>query len=229
MASREEAHKLIAPWWHTLVIVAVYFAVSALSSPSQLATRVHVGRPTFYAISIAMGWLTVGFVWLGLRLRGLRLWSLVGQNAWNWKPLLRDLGIALAFLVIANVLLLVVAVLMHTRTNTIVRQMLPHTSLETAMFGAVAITAGVGEELVFRGYLLNQFRAMTSSTLSGVLMQGFVFGASHGYQGGKPMLLVGVYGIMFGALAWWRRSLRPGMFAHVMHDAITGIVAARFL
>jgi hypothetical protein len=41
--------------------------------------------------------------------------------------------------------------------------------------------------------------------------------------------LISVYGAMFGALAHWRRSVRPGMIAHAWHDAFTGLVAARML
>ena len=38
------------------------------------------------------------------------------------------------------------------------------------------------------------------------------------------MLLIGIYGLMFGLLAWWRNSLRPGMMAHAWHDAFSGVV-----
>ena len=35
---------------------------------------------------------------------------------------------------------------------------------------------------------------------------------------------IGIYGLMFGLLAWWRKSLRPGMIAHAWHDALSGAV-----
>jgi uncharacterized protein len=38
------------------------------------------------------------------------------------------------------------------------------------------------------------------------------------------MLLIAVYGTTFGLLAIWRRSLRPGMLAHFLQDAIGGIL-----
>ncbi len=60
------------------------------------------------------------------------------------------------------------------------------------------------------------------SMLAGALLSAVVFGASHGYEGGARMLLIGVFGFMFGLLAWWRRSLRPGMIAHAWHDALSG-------
>lgn len=38
------------------------------------------------------------------------------------------------------------------------------------------------------------------------------------------MALIAVYGAMFGFLALWRRSLRPGMMAHAWHDSFEGIL-----
>jgi membrane protease YdiL (CAAX protease family) len=51
-----------------------------------------------------------------------------------------------------------------------------------------------------------------------------VFGASHGYEGFARMVLIAIYGFMFGLLAWWRKSLRPGMIAHAWHDGLSGAV-----
>jgi membrane protease YdiL (CAAX protease family) len=59
--------------------------------------------------------------------------------------------------------------------------------------------------------------------LVGVLISAIIFGASHGYEGVPRMILIGIYGLMFGLLAWWRKSLRAGMMAHAWHDAISGV------
>jgi membrane protease YdiL (CAAX protease family) len=56
------------------------------------------------------------------------------------------------------------------------------------------------------------------------VLQGSAFGTAHGYQGWKFMLLIAVYGATFGLLTVWRRSLRPGMLAHFLQDAIGGIL-----
>ncbi len=49
-------------------------------------------------------------------------------------------------------------------------------------------------------------------------MQAVVFGASHAYQGAKPVAIITVLGILYGVLAWWRRSLLPGIAAHAWSD-----------
>jgi uncharacterized protein len=88
----------------------------------------------------------------------------------------------------------------------------------------LVITAGLCEEVIFRGYLQRQFTALTQATIGGIVIQGIVFGASHGYQGWKYMLIITVFGIMFGLLAHWRRSLRPGIISHVLQDGVGGLL-----
>jgi hypothetical protein len=38
------------------------------------------------------------------------------------------------------------------------------------------------------------------------------------------MFLIFIFGLLFGLLAWWRKSLRPGMIAHAWHDSLSGAV-----
>ena len=58
----------------------------------------------------------------------------------------------------------------------------------------------------------------------GNLGQAAIFGLSHGYQGAKPMLVIAVYGLLFGLLAQLRGSLRPGMIAHAWQDVFSGVL-----
>jgi hypothetical protein len=52
------------------------------------------------------------------------------------------------------------------------------------------------------------------------------FGAGHAYQGFRMAILIALYGAMFGILAQWRGSVRPGMIAHAWQDSVSGVVAA---
>jgi hypothetical protein len=49
-------------------------------------------------------------------------------------------------------------------------------------------------------------------------------GAGHGYQGTRFMILIAIYGALFGTLVLLRKSLRPGMMAHAWQDAFSGIL-----
>jgi membrane protease YdiL (CAAX protease family) len=113
--------------------------------------------------------------------------------------------------------------------NDAVKQLIPQTPLEIAVYLLVTLTAGICEETIFRGYLQRQFTFLTGSVAAGALIQGIVFGLAHAYQGWKMILIIAVYGCMFGALALWRRSLRPGIIAHFLQDSISGIFLARHM
>jgi hypothetical protein len=40
------------------------------------------------------------------------------------------------------------------------------------------------------------------------------------------VILIGVFGAMFGILAYWRGSVRPGMIVHAWQDSLGGVVSA---
>jgi membrane protease YdiL (CAAX protease family) len=97
---------------------------------------------------------------------------------------------------------------------------------EAALWVALSITAGIVEELVFRGYLLQQFAAIGGRVWLGVIVSSLLFGAAHGYEGLASMIAIVAYGAMFCALTIQRKSLRAGMMAHAWHDSVTGIALA---
>jgi membrane protease YdiL (CAAX protease family) len=87
----------------------------------------------------------------------------------------------------------------------------------------LAVCAGFCEEIIFRGYLQRQFTAWTGNVWAGVVLQAIVFGAGHIYQGYKGVIVISVYGAMFGVLAALRKSLRPGIMQHCAQDSFSGI------
>jgi hypothetical protein len=44
-------------------------------------------------------------------------------------------------------------------------------------------------------------------------------------MGFRMMILIALYGAMFGILAYWRRSVRPGMIAHSGQNSLNGVLA----
>jgi membrane protease YdiL (CAAX protease family) len=57
----------------------------------------------------------------------------------------------------------------------------------------------------------------------GILASAVVFGAGHLYQGWRSVILITVYGLLFGVLAHLVRSLRPGMIVHAWQDMFSGL------
>jgi uncharacterized protein len=220
----------VAPAWHTAVVLCVLLGLSFIGARVDLPglSRTH-GRAPSYLIVIAMEWTLVAFIWWGLSRRGIRISDLVGGSWARPLYLLRDLGIALAFiLIVGGGVLQGLAYLLKAAPPQTLREMMPQTPVEMILWVLMSLTAGFCEELIFRGYLQRQFSALTHSLVGGIVLQAIAFGLAHGYQGWKFMSIIAVYGACFGLLAQWRRSLRPGMLGHAFQDT-TGGLLARFL
>lgn len=233
----QPASREIAPAWHTagvllllLVLIALGIRTTGGGQNAQIQNRL-----LNYFIAMAVEWLILAFVWLGARWQGASLQTLAGNFSPTWRSIARDLGLAIGYLVVANLILeLLAGVTSHlthsaSNANALLKNLLPHTALESVVFVLLSLTAGICEELIFRGYLQRQFTAWTSNAAAGIVLQGIVFGAAHAYQGLVPVFIISIYGCMFGLLVWWRKSLRPGMMAHFIQDSVTGLVLARYV
>jgi uncharacterized protein len=223
---------LLAPWWHSLILVGVLVLVSLNGTQGKHPlAKVGGSKVPEYIATMIWEWMLVGFVWLGVRKR-IHMRELIGGRWAKFEDFLLDVVYAAAFWGCALFVLGVAAKLMHLDQGGKMEAMrkslgflAPGTRLELAVWFCTSATAGFCEEIIFRGYLQRQFAAMAgNSMLIGVVLSAAVFGASHGYEGTARMALIAIYGLMFGLLAWWRKSLRPGMIAHAWHDSLSGAV-----
>jgi len=221
----------IAAAWHTVVFLCFLagFAFASARSANLTPDMSRYGRYAGYVQVMILEWIMVVFVWYGIRRAGGRLRDLVG-GSWNGiGAVIRDVAIAIGFLLVSGGVLNGMSHLLKAVPNQAIRNLLPRGHTEIALFLAVAATAGFCEEVIFRGYLQRQFAAVTRSVTGGILVQGLAFGAGHGYQGGKNVAIIAVFGILFGLLAQWRGSLRPGMIAHALQDGAVGLLARHAL
>jgi membrane protease YdiL (CAAX protease family) len=216
----------VAATLHTAVFLLILFGSAALMyvSASRMRTVEQPRRVVFYITTITWEWLLMGYVLFGVRRHGTSLWEVMGARWKNAKNVFRDMGIALLFWVLALIVLGAVAHLLHyERMGQNVRFLAPEGSTEIVLWIAVSLTAGVCEETIFRGYLQKQLIAWTGNAPAGVLLSAAAFGVGHIYQGAKATVVIGVYGLLFGILAQLRRSVRPGMMAHALHDTVSGL------
>jgi len=219
----------IAPWWHTVLVMAPIGIGSIASAWQHGLPDAHVPglgfRLSSYVTVLAIEWIPVLFIWLALKRRGLALGTLIGGRWSTVRSFFRDLRLALAFLFVAVSLVGGMAYLLgaHALDKTMAN-ITPTTVLECVASLGLSAIAGFCEELVFRGYLTRQFSAWTGSPAFGILLQGAAFGLAHGYYH-RVMLAIMVQGWLFGLFAHWRRSLLPGMLAHGMQDGLGNAVA----
>lgn len=221
----------IAPAWHTVVVLAALFGLSLLSYHRGNLPGVGAqGRARGYVLTIVIEWAMTAFIWYGISRRGVRMRDLIGGR-WNgFIDFLRDVGISIAFVIIcAGIVVNGITHLLKASTPASVRNLLPQGPTEIIVFLMLAMTAGFCEEVLFRGYLQRQFAALTRRATGGIVLQGIAFGAGHGYQGWKLMVAIAVFGITFGLMAEWRRSLRPGMIAHFLQDGVGGLLGRHLM
>lgn len=222
--------KALAPAWHTAVVLLLLFGLSVQSARQQgLPSIGRHGHVASYVFVMAVEWGLTAFIWLGIRRRGIRLQELIGGSWPSARAVLLDVGIAALYLIAANLVLAALGFLLKVTPSPGVRNIFPNGLMEAALWVMLSLTAGICEEILFRGYLQRQFAALTRSTSAGLILQSVAFGAAHGYQGKKQMCIIAVYGCLFGLLAYWRRSLRPGMTAHFVQDTLGGFVGRHFL
>jgi membrane protease YdiL (CAAX protease family) len=220
----------VAPAWHTALFVVVIISFAALSARTQGQMIAHRGRVTVYLLTLAWEYLLVGYILWGARKRGVTLREIVGGRWKSPENLLIDVAIAFAFWMVAAGTLAALSFALGLASPSQVAEakkqlgpLLPKSGLELALWLVLSATAGFCEEIMFRGYLQRQFRAATRSTAAAIVLQAVVFGIAHAYQGGRRIILIAVYGALFGMLAAWRKSLRPGMIGHAMQDSFSGI------
>lgn len=214
---------------HTILVLAVLAAGAFWGKflADQLSAAANPSRVRFYLLTLLYEWLLFLVVVVGVRRSGASVLLVLGDHWHSARQVFRDIGIAAAFWIVSAALLLLFGWLL--RIAALGRNMdfmLPRRAAEITLWIALSVTAGICEETVFRGYLQRQFMALTKSAPAGILLAAAAFGAAHAYQGVRMVILIALYGVLFGILAHWRSTVRPGMIAHAWQDALSGVLAA---
>jgi membrane protease YdiL (CAAX protease family) len=242
---------VVAPVWHTVVLIAGIALLSVAGAAQLSGSQPVVNRLPTYAFTAATELFMLAWVYFGLRLRGVPFRSLLGSVSGSFHSVAVDFGLAMLFWMASWIVLGTVAIfwtvieasITHhslfssgkqpapdpTQQQTLhtLTQLAPANGAEVAAWILLCILAGLAEEMVFRGYLQRQFTAWSrGAAAAGVAFSALLFGAAHGYQGARNMVLLAVFGALFSLLALFRRSLRPGIFAHSWHDLFVGLMLA---
>lgn len=246
----------VAPAWHTAILMVTIVGVSLLGVHRHPGGE-GIGatnRLRTYGVTGCLELFLIGWVLLGLRLRGVPLRSLIGNVSNRVGSIALDAGIAFLFWIGSLMALATIAImwlsiqiaLTHKpliqsgpngqpmiaksaddQSARAVVQLAPANGKEVVCWLLLCLLVGFAEELVFRGYFQLQFAAWArGAAWSGVVFSALLFGAAHGYEGVRAMFLLSVFGAFFSLLALFRRNLRAGMFAHSWHDAVAGLTVA---
>jgi CAAX protease family protein len=106
--------------------------------------------------------------------------------------------------------------------------LLPHTGGERWGFALLAITAGICEEVLFRGYVF-WYAAVWTGPLFAAAISCVLFGAAHLYLDRKSAVKAGIAGVMMTVLVFVSGSLWSAMLLHAIIDLNSGDLAFRAL
>lgn len=105
------------------------------------------------------------------------------------------------------------------------RWFMPKTIIEARYFIlGVSVTAGICEELLFRGYLLNLLDE-SLPTYAAVILSSLAFGAGHIYQGGIQVIKIAVMGAFMALVYLLTDSIFVAIYLHILLDMQTGVIS----
>jgi len=222
--------RLIAAPWHTLSILLIFAYFGFRASLPSSAVAPESGQPNAahgavllkYFLLILSEWGMAYWAWVGVHWNGGTLRDLTGGRWTKWRSVTTDVAIAIPFWVVWELTAWLVRWILQRVPSAHASYQPPKGFTEVVMWILLSISAGIGEEIVFRGYMQKQFQAATGSIVAAVVLQGVIFGLAHTYQGWKQVIVIAALGILYGALAAWRRNLRANILAHAWSDIFEG-------
>jgi membrane protease YdiL (CAAX protease family) len=113
--------------------------------------------------------------------------------------------------------------------QAIAARIFPRSTVELLAFLALALTAGLCEEFLYRGFAMAALTRLGSPDWVAVLISSILFGLAHLYQGRGGFLSTLVIGTVFGVARIAYDSLIPVTFWHAALDLIAGVAGPRYL
>ena len=219
----------IAHWTHTAALIsflALYAVLGHERTKLPVAGGSHMLR---YVSSITLEWLLLGSVIAGIKHR--RAFFQIAFTH-RTRSLSAAIGLGIAVYCIGFVLIMTIGGLLyftpliHKINQDVVLGLLPRTKAEFSLWFLVSLTAGVCEEVIFRGYLQQQVEAWTRRPVLAILITGLLFGGLHLYEGAEAIVPLAALGILFGLVVReGRGDLRAVIVAHTLQDFLVALFA----
>ena len=213
-----EGRRTIAPLWHTGCLLAILATSSGLLAFLNVGSATpKLGHLSLFLIVVVLEWAAFAF----------SLWNssavfvgFVARAVKDPRSLLLDIPVALLLSIISFLLGPLMVHILGQTGWVALQGMRPNNGVEIVAWIVMAISAGIGEETVFRGYLQQQLSGFTGHVSIGILGQAAVFSLCHSYQGWKNMALIFVLGCVYGGFVLLRKGLRANMIAHAGVDIL---------
>jgi uncharacterized protein len=225
------------PWdfWLIFLVLGVFLPLRGRRRLQKLMALPEIAarqRLSLYASTIAFQWLVAAVVAWRSRARGLSLDELglvvhgrsriliaaivgaatLGALQWlNLRRMGRSSGKAREFL------------------EALAERILPQSPVELAPYLVLALTAGLCEEFLYRGFSMAAFTKAGLPVWGVVLLSSVFFALAHLYQGLGGVVSTLVIGTVFGTARIAYDGLLPAMVCHFAVDAVAGVAGPKYL
>jgi membrane protease YdiL (CAAX protease family) len=115
------------------------------------------------------------------------------------------------------------------RFQAMAERILPQSTVELFPYLALALTAGLCEEFLYRGFLMAVLTRTGFSIWAAVLVSSVLFGLAHLYQGRSGLVATLIVGVALGIARITYDSLVPVIFWHTALDAVAGVAGRQYL
>ena len=115
------------------------------------------------------------------------------------------------------------------KMKAIAVRILPLSLVELLPYLALAITAGLCEEFLYRGFVMAALLRLGWSSWLVVLVSSVLFGLAHAYQGKSGIVGTALLGVLFAVARLAYDSLVPVMVWHAVVDIVAGAAGPRYL
>lgn len=220
----------------TVLIVEAIIVLGVMSGTKTICDQIQI-IPSAYAGSIGI-WLGILVATFFLKRRSIK-WADIGLRLPKGrKQWLKQLGIGL--LAIGSIFLITFITLFVLKPLFGLEQAAGASDKFSFFLGkpvvfivylviGIGFGAGLGEELLIRGFLLNQLKSIFGnikiSWALALITQAVIFGFMHSYHGTVGMVITGLIALSFGIFYLVaKRKLFPLIFAHFVFDILTMVV-----
>lgn len=221
---------------------AAFFAIgiaglAALYFDKQLKRRIAAGVPNArlnaYRRATVVQWLLAAaavFLWH----RAQRPWPVLGlvpPNGWRLAAGLTLMIIIAALVVRQNIH---VRRLEPERIDQLrgkmadVEMILPHNEREYRWFMILSCTAGICEELLYRGFL-TWLIAVYAGIAAAIVLVSVCFGFAHAYQGRTGIIRTGAVAFIMSLIVLVSGWLIPAMVIHALIDIAGGVLGFKLV
>jgi len=232
---------LFIPWDFVLILLFLGVIIpwrgaarmKRLMSKPELST---VDRLSLYVSTIFFQWLIVAIVAFRCLVRSVSPEELGISTADGWRIAWITIGLT-GFLCLNQVMgLRRIMKIPESRRGSvfaITEKIMPRSQVETWVYIALACTAGISEEFLYRGFVFMAFTRMIVNygppSILAAILSSALFSLAHVYQGRRGIITTCVVGMIFALVRIWTGSLIPAINAHIGIDLVVGIYASKLL